>query len=113
VNDGAMLVPQVGVTHDAKGQAATLVVGPDDKVAARVIQATRTFGDNWVVEGGLAEGERVIVSGGQKVQPGALVRTVNWQAPAAPAEPLVAENAPAATGSPPLQERLARSPATR
>ena len=113
VNDGAMLVPQVGVTHDAKGQAATLVVGPDDKVAARVIQATRTFGDNWVVEGGLAEGERVIVSGGQKVQPGALVRTVNWQAPAAPAEPLVAENAPAATGSPSLQERLARSPATR
>src|SRR5215510_5605210 len=83
VNDGAMLVPQVGVTHDAKGQAATLVVGPDDKVAARVI-----------------------VSGGQKVQPAALVRTVNWQAPAAPAEPLVAENAPAATGSPSLQERL-------
>ena len=36
--------------------------------------ATRTQGDFWVVEGGLDEGDRVIVSGIQRVQPGALVR---------------------------------------
>jgi membrane fusion protein (multidrug efflux system) len=75
VNDNALLVPQVAVTHDTKGQATTLVVGPDNKVALRTIQAIRTSGANWVVDGGLNDGERVIASGVQKVQPGMTVRT--------------------------------------
>jgi membrane fusion protein (multidrug efflux system) len=75
-DDTAMLVPQVGVTHDPQGQATTLVVGPDNKVASRMIQAARTLGDKWVVQGGLSDGERVIVAGGQKVQPGMVVRPV-------------------------------------
>lgn len=76
VDDTAMLVPQVGVTHSPQGQATVLVVGPDNKVASRIIQATRTLGDQWVVQGGLNEGERVIVAGVQKAQPGILVRAV-------------------------------------
>jgi membrane fusion protein, multidrug efflux system len=82
VDDNALLVPQVAVTHNAQGQATTLVVGADNKVALRTIQTTRTFGNNWVVDSGLNAGEKVIVSGIQKVQPGALVRAV--EAPAAP-----------------------------
>src|SRR5258706_199589 len=76
VDDTAMLAPQIGVTHNPQGQATALVVGPDDKVASRVIEATRTLGDQWVVQGGLNEGERVIVAGVQKAQPGTLVRAV-------------------------------------
>jgi membrane fusion protein (multidrug efflux system) len=76
VDDTAMLVPQVGVTHNSQGQATALVVGPDNKVALRIIQATRTLGDQWVVQGGLDEGERVIVAGVQKAQPGILVHAV-------------------------------------
>jgi membrane fusion protein, multidrug efflux system len=76
VDNTAMLVPQVGVTHNPQGQATALVVGPDNKVASRIIQATRTLGDEWVVQGGLDEGERVIVAGVQKVRPGILVRAV-------------------------------------
>src|SRR5438105_410188 len=76
VNDQAMLVPEQGVTRDAKGQATALVVGADNKVAQRVIQASSTFGNQWVVEGGLQEGEQVIVAGTQKVQPGMTVRAV-------------------------------------
>src|ERR1700704_359592 len=76
VNDNALLVPQQGVTHDPSGQATALVVGADNKVEVRAIQATRTLGDLWVVQGGLNEGERVIVSGVQKAQPGILVRAV-------------------------------------
>jgi membrane fusion protein (multidrug efflux system) len=76
VDDTAMLVPQVGVTHNSQGQATALVVGPDNKVASRIIEATRTLGDQWVVQGGLNEGERVIVAGVQKAQPGILVRAV-------------------------------------
>jgi membrane fusion protein (multidrug efflux system) len=76
VDDNALLVPQTAVTHNPQGQATTLVVGADNKVALRTIQATRTVGADWVVDGGLKEGEKVIVSGVQRVQPGALVRAV-------------------------------------
>ncbi len=76
VNDQALLVPQQGVTRNPQGQATALVVGADQKVALRQIQATRTLGSDWVVEGGLTPGDRVIVAGVQKVQPGATVRAV-------------------------------------
>jgi membrane fusion protein (multidrug efflux system) len=89
VNDNVILVPQVGVAHDAAGKATTLVVGPDNKVSLRAVQATRTSGTDWVVVGGLNDGEKVIVAGVQKVRPGATVRTV--EAPAAQPVP-VAQN---------------------
>lgn len=97
VNDAALLVPEVGVTHDPTGQATALVVAPDNKVVLRTIQATRTFGDRWVVDRGLNEGERVIVAGLQKVQPGMLVNVVESQARATPVLAKVA----AATSVPP------------
>ncbi|MEJ0085245.1 MAG: efflux RND transporter periplasmic adaptor subunit [Pseudomonadota bacterium] len=82
-NDRAILIPQVGVTHDRTGRATVLIVGADNKVAQRIVKATRTQGEDWVVEGGLDEGDRVIVSGTQRVQPGVLVQatTVNTNAP--------------------------------
>ncbi|MDB6162952.1 MAG: efflux transporter periplasmic adaptor subunit [Xanthomonadaceae bacterium] len=73
-NVNAMFVPQVGVTHDPSGKATALVVGSDNKVSLRTIQATRTSGSNWVVESGLRDGDRVIVAGAQKLQPGTVVR---------------------------------------
>ncbi|MDB5808435.1 MAG: mepA [Betaproteobacteria bacterium] len=96
VDDNALLVPQTGVTRDPQGNATALVVGPDNKVALRTIQATRTFGSNWVVDGGLNEGEKVIVAGVQKVQPGMLVR-VTAPAPASP-------NAAASKDAGPVQQ---------
>jgi membrane fusion protein (multidrug efflux system) len=72
--DNVTLVPQVGVTHDPQGLATALVVGPDNKVAVRKLQLKGTLGDQWIVEGGLADGDRVVVAGVQKVQPGALVQ---------------------------------------
>src|SRR5258708_27373539 len=58
VNENAILVPQVGVTHDPNGQATALVVGPDNKVAALTLQLRGTSGDRWIVEGGLNDGDR-------------------------------------------------------
>jgi membrane fusion protein (multidrug efflux system) len=83
-HDDVVLVPQTGVTHDATGNATALVVGADNKVALRTIEATRTSGTNWVVDSGLADGERVIVAGVQKVHPGSVVSAVE-AASAAPA----------------------------
>jgi membrane fusion protein (multidrug efflux system) len=76
VNDNVVLVPQVGITHDAAGKATALVVGSDNKVVSRTVQATRTSGTDWVVESGLEDGERVIVAGTQKARPGAVVQAV-------------------------------------
>jgi membrane fusion protein (multidrug efflux system) len=106
VNDGALLVPQVGVTHNPQGQATALVVGPDNKVVQRTIQATRTIGDKWVVDGGLNDGERVIVAGIQKVQPGMLVSAVELQTPATPVPGKVATT-PAAPPSAPASQNAA------
>jgi membrane fusion protein, multidrug efflux system len=87
VNDNVVLVPQVGVTHDAGGKATALVVGADGKVALRAVQATRTSGTDWIVDSGLDDGERVIVAGVQKVQPGAAVRAVEAAASPGPVSP--------------------------
>jgi membrane fusion protein (multidrug efflux system) len=94
VNDKALVVPQIGVTHDAKGQPTVLVVGPDNKVAIRSIVTSGTWGSNWVVESGLNPGERVIVNGVDKVKPGATVKTVAGILPPDPA----ANNAGSAAG---------------
>jgi membrane fusion protein (multidrug efflux system) len=76
-DDRAMLVPQDGVTHDRNGRATVLVVGADNKAELRAVSATRTFGSNWVIESGLNDGDRVIVSGTQRVQPGMPVHASN------------------------------------
>jgi membrane fusion protein (multidrug efflux system) len=80
VNENALLVPVSAVSHDQQGQSTALVVGPDNKVATRVLQTSGMSGANWVVGAGLGEGEKVVVAGAQKVKPGMLVKPV---APAA------------------------------
>jgi membrane fusion protein (multidrug efflux system) len=99
VNEHALLVPQIGVTHDPKGQPTALVVGPDNKVELRTLVANTTYGSYWVVEGGLNAGDRVIVNGVEKVRPGATVKTVAAQMPPA-ASDAAAQGAPGASATP-------------
>ncbi|MCU9952832.1 efflux RND transporter periplasmic adaptor subunit [Burkholderia sp. BKH01] len=101
VNENAFLVPQIGVTHDQKGQAIAMVVNAGNKVEPRPLKTTGMQGPNWIVEGGLAAGDHVIVQGGEKVRPGATVKSVPAQlAPAAnAASGAAATAAPAAAGS--------------
>lgn len=80
----ALLVPQEGIARSPKGESTALVVGADGKVEQRVVQVSRTVGDRWLVEGGLAAGEQVIVEGLQKVRPGDSVRAVERGAAAPP-----------------------------
>jgi len=73
VNESAILVPQQGVTHNARGEPTALVVTPDNKVELRVIKTDRAIGDQWLVTDGLQAGDRVIIDGLQKVRPGVTV----------------------------------------
>jgi membrane fusion protein (multidrug efflux system) len=99
VNNKALVVPQVGVTHDQKGQPTALVVGVDDKVALRQLVTSGTYGDKWVVESGLNPGDRVIVQGTEKARPGTTVKAVDAQLPAQGASGANAGAAPAAAGA--------------
>ena len=87
----ALLVPQPGITRDPKGQATAMVVGADGRVQPRQVKVSRTVGNRWLVEDGLKAGDRVIVEGLQKIQPGAVVKPVEQGSaptqPAAPAAP--------------------------
>jgi membrane fusion protein (multidrug efflux system) len=45
-------------------------VAADRTVEKRAVEVSRTISDRWLVDSGLAAGDRVIVEGVQKVQPG-------------------------------------------
>jgi membrane fusion protein (multidrug efflux system) len=94
VDETAFLVPEVGVTHDPNGRATALVVGPDNKVTVHPLQLRGTSGNQWVVSDGLEDGDRVIVAGMQKVQPGAMVKVTESQPAPAAAAPLAPVTAP-------------------
>jgi membrane fusion protein, multidrug efflux system len=63
-------VPQLAVQRDGQGPYV-LVVGKDGKVAQNRVETVAVVDNDWVISSGLADGDQVIVSGLQKVQPGA------------------------------------------
>jgi membrane fusion protein (multidrug efflux system) len=100
VNESAIVVPQQAVMRDLNG-SSVLVVGDDNKVAARPVKTGSAQGNSWVITDGLKAGDRVIVEGLQKTKPGAPVKPVPWKGPAADAgaagaAPANASAAPAA-----------------
>ena len=77
VQPDAMLVPQQGVTRTPRGDATVMVVNNDSTVETRNVTATQAIGDQWLISDGLKTGDKVIVSGLQKVHPGAKVTAVS------------------------------------
>ncbi len=96
----AILAPQQGITRDPKGNASAMVVDAQGKVEAREVKVSRAIGDKWLVESGLAAGDKLIVEGLQKIKPGAQVQAseqgaapqaASGQAAAKPAAPAAAQ----------------------
>ncbi|MDF1485144.1 efflux RND transporter periplasmic adaptor subunit [Ramlibacter sp. H39-3-26] len=85
VDENALLVPQQAITRDAVGRAGALVVDVDGKVVRRAVTLGRALGNRWLVLGGLAAGDRVIVEGSQKARVGEKSRPVEVQVPETPA----------------------------
>lgn len=82
----ATVIPARAVLRSPMG-AMVWVVGAGDKVEPRPVQPGQTLGNDVVVNQGLKSGERVIVDGVIKVQPGAAVKPVAAGAVAAAAPP--------------------------
>tara|TARA_R110002049_G_scaffold20717_12_gene75959 strand:- start:7806 stop:8858 length:1053 start_codon:yes stop_codon:yes gene_type:complete len=75
--DDAILVPQQGVSRDAKGRPYAMLVGADETVEQRNIEVRDTIGDKWLVSSGLDAGDRVVVEGLQKIRPGDTVQVIS------------------------------------
>lgn len=74
VNPQAILVPQQGVTRTPRGDATVLIVNAQNQVENREVTAAQAIGDKWLITSGLQNGDKVIVSGLQKVRPGVTMK---------------------------------------
>jgi membrane fusion protein (multidrug efflux system) len=74
------LIPQQAIERDTVG-AYAMVVGKDGKVARKDVHAMDSYGNDWIVTGGLADGDQVIVSGLQTVHEGAPAKASPWVEP--------------------------------
>ncbi len=72
--ENSFLVPQRAVSRNPRGQAVARFVGDDAKIEERVLTVDRSIGNNWLVTGGVAEGDRVVVEGSQRTRVGQNVR---------------------------------------
>jgi len=77
----AFRIPATAVQSDDNG-FFVLTVGADDKAAVKHITTDRLDGDVWITTGGVAESDRIIVSGLQQAKPGSPVQATPWQPPA-------------------------------
>lgn len=82
--DSAITVPQRAVQQQL-GRRVVYVVGAGDTVQVRDVEVGPWTGDRWVITGGLAVGDRVIVDGIQKTGPGAVVTPTPVSTPTVPA----------------------------
>jgi membrane fusion protein (multidrug efflux system) len=73
-----ILVPQPGIQRDRQGKAVALVLNGDGVVEQRQVETDRALGDRWLINAGLAPGDRLIVDGLQKARPGDQAKAVDW-----------------------------------
>ncbi|TDP44407.1 membrane fusion protein (multidrug efflux system) [Zavarzinia compransoris] len=83
VDDKGLLVPQRGITRSPTGDGVAMVVNAKGEVEARKVTADRAVGDAWLVTEGIAAGDKVIIDGLQRIQPGMPVKPVEGATAAA------------------------------
>jgi membrane fusion protein (multidrug efflux system) len=76
VSPQAILIPQPSVVIGPDGSASVMLVGTSNVVTPQPITIGQAVGTDWVVQSGLKAGDRVIVAGLLKAQPGMPVSPV-------------------------------------
>ncbi|CDI12168.1 efflux transporter periplasmic adaptor subunit [Agrobacterium salinitolerans] len=72
VTKDAILVPQSAVMRNTKGEASVWIV-EGGKIVPRPVTIVTGAGNRWVTSSGLKPGDQIVMSGFQKVAPGASV----------------------------------------
>ena len=85
----SILLPQRAIQEGPRG-SFVWVVDKDSKAAPRPVLAGEWIGDNWLVSGGLKDGERVVVDGTLQLAPGVPLKVVE----APPVDTAAAEGPP-------------------
>ena len=78
-NTDAILIPQRAVLQGPQGPFV-FVVNQDEKIEIRDVAASDWKGNQWFIDRGLNQGDRVVVNGLMKIGPGAPVKAVPWVA---------------------------------
>jgi membrane fusion protein (multidrug efflux system) len=80
IRSHALLVPQRAVT-ELQGRYEVAVVDSANTVSIRPVTVGERSGSQWIIEGGLKPGERVIVEGLQQIRPNLVVKPEPFVAP--------------------------------
>lgn len=64
----AALLPQSAITRTPKGETQVFVVNSQNKIEVRTVTTAGTYNGNWIVTGGINNGDRVVIIGGTKVK---------------------------------------------
>jgi membrane fusion protein (multidrug efflux system) len=106
----AMLVPQRAVLEGPKGKFV-YIVNAESKVEPRPVDVGEWAGDAWVINSGLAAGDKVVVDGVMKIGPGAPVRIADPNAPKGPPGGPPGAKGAAKPGAEPPADAKAAAPA--
>ncbi|MEN3176876.1 efflux RND transporter periplasmic adaptor subunit [Gluconobacter sp. OJA] len=68
--ENGLLVPATALSHSPHGDPQVWIIDKDNKVQVRSVRTSQMIGTMWLVQSGLDAGERIMVSGFQKAQPG-------------------------------------------
>ncbi len=79
VRESAITIPQRSIVRTADGKPLVYVAKEDSTAEARPVVLGQAIGSEWVIENGLKAGEKIVVDGAQKVQPGGKIAPEPWQ----------------------------------
>jgi len=80
-----ILVPQKSITRDPTGQAFAMLIDSNNMVQKVKVNTERAVKNQWLISSGLNSGDRLIVDGLQRIQPGMPVTPVDTENAAPPA----------------------------
>jgi membrane fusion protein (multidrug efflux system) len=96
----SIVIPQRAVQQSPRGEFVW-TVDAEGKVSPRPVQVGEWMGDQWLVSGGLKDGERVVVDGFMRLAPGVVVRVKEVPAAPLPSPKAAPQPASPVPGAPP------------